>query len=120
MEDSVLQSIKTSLGINNELTAFDQEIIMHINFIFSTLNQLGVESSINTYRINGSDDTWTSVFGDNDILNGMIKEYTYLKVRTIFDPPTNSFLLDSIKNQAQELEWRINIEAEGGKQNETE
>ncbi len=115
MEDSILQSIKTSLGINQELTAFDQEIVMHINSVFSTLNQLGVESSTKTYQITGFDETWSGLFGDNNVLNGMIKEYTYLKVRSIFDPPTNSFLLESIKSQAQELEWRINIEAEGGK-----
>lgn len=112
MEDSILESIKNSLGINKEITVFDQDIVMHINSVFSTLNQLGVESSVNTYRISGSDETWTSYFGDNNTLVDMIKEYTYLKVRIVFDPPTSSFVLDSIKAQAQELEWRINIQAE--------
>lgn len=112
MEDSILESIKNSLGINKEITVFDQDIIMHINSVFSTLNQLGVESSVNTYRISGSDETWTSYFGDDDVLVDMLKEYTYLKVRIVFDPPTSSFVLDSIKAQAQELEWRINIQAE--------
>lgn len=112
MEDSILESIKNSLGINKEITVFDQDIVMHINSVFSTLNQLGVESSVNTYRISGSDETWASYFGDDDVLVDMLKEYTYLKVRIVFDPPTSSFVLDSIKAQAQELEWRINIQAE--------
>lgn len=112
MEDSILESIKNSLGINKEITVFDQDIVMHINSVFSTLNQLGVESSVNTYRISCSDETWTSYFGDDDVLVDMLKEYTYLKVRIVFDPPTSSFVLDSIKAQAQELEWRINIQAE--------
>lgn len=112
MEDSILESIKNSLGINKEINVFDQDIIMHINSVFSTLNQLGVESSVNTYRISGSDETWTDYFGDNDVLVDMLKECTYLKVRIVFDPPTSSFVLDSIKAQAQELEWRINIQAE--------
>lgn len=112
MEDSILESIKNSLGINKEINVFDQDIIMHINSVFSTLNQLGVESSVNTYRISGFDETWVSYFGDDDVLVDMLKEYTYLKVRIVFDPPSSSYVLDSIKAQAQELEWRINIQAE--------
>lgn len=112
MEDSILDSVKNSLGINKEITAFDQEIIMIINSTFSTLNQVGVESSNDTYRISGSDDKWEDLFDSDDVLTDLIKEYTCLKVRIIFDPPSSSYVLDAIKAQAQELEWRINIQAE--------
>lgn len=112
MEDSILDSVKKSLGVQNDLTAFDQDIIMSINSVFSVLNQIGVVSSTGSYRIEDNKATWTEFFGNNDVLVDMLKTYTYLKVRVIFDPPTSSFVLDSIKSQAQELEWRINIEAE--------
>lgn len=114
MEDSILDSVKNSLGIQKGLTAFDQDIIMNINSVFSVLNQIGVNSSTNSYRIEDNNTTWRELFGDNDVLVDMLKTYTYLKVRIIFDPPTSSFVLESIKAQAQELEWRINVEAEGG------
>jgi hypothetical protein len=40
--DSILTSIKLLLGIAEEYTAFDPQIIMHINSVFTILNQLGV------------------------------------------------------------------------------
>lgn len=114
INDSILDSVKNSLGIQKDLTAFDQDILMNINSVFSVLNQIGVQSTTNSYRIEDNSMTWTELFGDDDVLVDMLKTYTYLKVRIIFDPPTSSFVLESIKAQAQELEWRINIQAEGG------
>ena len=40
--DSILTSIKKMLGITDEYTQFDADIIMHINSVFMILNQLGV------------------------------------------------------------------------------
>ena len=37
--DSILTSIKKLLGISEEYTSFDQDIIMHINSVFSILTQ---------------------------------------------------------------------------------
>lgn len=114
MEDSILNSVKKALGIADTLKAFDQDILMNINSVFSVLYQIGVQSSNDIYRIENSETTWSDLFGDNPVLMDMIKTYTYIKVRILFDPPSSSFVLDSLKTQAQELEWRINIEAEGG------
>ena len=41
-----------------------------------------------------------------------VKTYVALKVRLYFDPPQNSSLLEAIKQQIQELEWRLNVSAE--------
>ena len=40
--DSILTSIKKLLGIDEEYTQFDSDIIMHINTVFLNLTQLGV------------------------------------------------------------------------------
>lgn len=114
MENSILNSIKYSLGIQKDLTAFDQDILMNINSVFSVLDQLGVPFSTNSYHIENSDATWIDIFGENYVLTNLIYTYTYLKVKILFDPPSSSYVLDAFKTQAQELEWRINIEAEGG------
>lgn len=114
MEDSILVSVKKALDIQKDLTAFDQDILMNINSVFSILYQIGVQSSNDTYRIENSETKWTDLFGDDIVLLDMIKTYTYIKVRILFDPPSNSFVLDSLKTQAQELEWRIHVQAEGG------
>lgn len=118
MEDSILISTKKVLGIQKDLTAFDQDILMNINSVFSILYQIGVMSSIGTYRVEDETDRWEDYFGDDPIILDLIKTYVYAKVRIIFDPPSNSFVLESLKSQAQELEWRIYIEA--GKDIESE
>lgn len=43
--ESILTSIKKLLGIAEEYTQFDNDIIMHINSVFTTLTQLGVGPS---------------------------------------------------------------------------
>jgi hypothetical protein len=40
--ESILDSIKKLLGISDEYTQFDEDIIMHINTVFLNLTQLGV------------------------------------------------------------------------------
>ena len=40
--ESILTSIKKLLGIPEDYTAFDDQIIIHINSVFMILNQLGV------------------------------------------------------------------------------
>lgn len=42
MNESILISIKAQLGIQEEYTAFDQQLIIHINSVFMVLKQLGV------------------------------------------------------------------------------
>lgn len=106
-EDSVLTSIKKLLGLNADDKSFDTDIIIHINSALATLNQLGVGKKAG-FAISDDSTTWKSLFGDNLTLIGLIKTYVYLKVRLVFDPPTNSFVVESIKQSISEHEWRIN------------
>ena len=39
---SILTDTKKNLGIADDYTAFDQDIILHINSIFGVLNSLGI------------------------------------------------------------------------------
>lgn len=109
ISQSILLSIKKLLGIESDHTVFDTEIMIHINSVFGTLNQLGIGPE-SGFEITDIDDAWPDyVTGFN--LNA-VKTYIYLKVRLLFDPPSSSFALDAIKSQIQELEWRLNVEAE--------
>lgn len=105
--DSVLTSIKKLLGINADDKSFDTDIIIHINSALATLSQLGVGEKVG-FAISDDSATWQSVFGGSLSLIGIIRDYVYLKVRLIFDPPTSSFVVESIKQNISELEWRIN------------
>lgn len=108
MDESILDSIKKLLGIYSTDTSFDQDIIIHINSILANLIQMGVGPSEGFY-ITGNTETWGS-FISNDALLIQVKSYVYLKVKLLFDPPTNSSMLDSIRQLAAELEWRLFIE----------
>lgn len=108
---SILLTIKKMLGISEEYHAFDIDILTNINAVFLTLNQLGVGPTM-PYHITGEDETWQDFLGDqNDILAG-IQTYVYQRVRLMFDPPTNSFLVDSMRKQIEEFEWRFNVQVE--------
>lgn len=108
--DSILNSIKKLLGITEEYTHFDNDLIMHINSVFMTLSQLGVGPS-EGFVITGSYETWNDFVEEDQRLDA-VKSYIYLKVRLLFDPPTSSAVLDAINRQISEFEWRLNIAAE--------
>lgn len=104
-DNSILNNIKMLLGIEVDYTHFDPQIIIHINSALSTLYQIGgIKKPI---RINSHINTWEEILGEREDLD-LIKDYIYLKTRLIFDPPTSSFVLESIKAQIAELECRIN------------
>lgn len=108
--ESILTSIKKLLGITEEYAHFDDDIIMHINSAFMSLQQLGVGPS-DGFTITSDEQVWTDFLGEMKKLEA-IKSYIYLKVKLIFDPPTSSFVLESINRQIQEYEWRLNVQAE--------
>lgn len=108
--DSILTSIKKLLGIAAEYNHFDTDIIMHINTVFLSLNQIGVGPS-DPASITSEMDTWEGIFGDMKNIEA-VKTYTYLKVRMIFDPPASSTVLEAMNRQASELEWRLNVQME--------
>jgi len=111
--DSILDGTKKALGIGYEYVEFDPDIIMHINSVFSTLQQLGVgEDHENSFMILDNTSTWTEFIGTEKNVNA-VKSYMYLRVRLLFDPPATSFAQDSMQKQAQELEWRLNVQMEG-------
>ena len=59
-------------------------------------------------RIKTVDDKWDD-FVDTSKYE-WIKDFIYMHVKLAFDPPTSSFVLDSMKKQLEELTWRIEVE----------
>lgn len=112
MDDTILGTIKNLLGLPKEDNSFDQDLMININTVFGILYQIGVGSE-NSFYLTDSSTKWTEMFKDYIPLIDMIKNYTYMKVRLYFDPPSSSFVLDSLGKQIKELEWRIQIQVEG-------
>jgi hypothetical protein len=80
---------------------------MHINSVFSTLHQLGI-GPVEGFLVEDVEPTWDAFLGTDKRLNS-VKTYTYLKVRILFDPPATSYLIESLRKQAEEFEWRLNV-----------
>lgn len=108
--DSILTSIKKLLGIEEDYVHFDADIIMHINSVLAILNQLGVGPS-EGYSIKDANATWDE-FITNPAKLELVKTYVYLKVRLMFDPPSSSSAIDSMKQLISELEFRIIVAVE--------
>lgn len=115
MTQSILDTIKTMLGIPLDQTAFDWELIVHINSVLMTCFQLGVVNvgSTSPLYISNNTTTWYDMLGEEngDRLN-LVKSYVYLKVKMIFDPPTVGATVTSFEKQIQEFEVRLMIEAD--------
>lgn len=110
MNESILTSIKKLLGIAADYTSFDTDIIIHINSVFMILNQLGVGPS-EGFKIDSDTQLWMQYIQDEDQLEA-VKTYIYLKVKQVFDPPLSSAVMESNKQLINELEWRLNVQAE--------
>lgn len=114
MADSILTSVKKVLGIEEEYTAFDLDVTMHINSAFGTLHQLGVGPTEPFFldEAEPKSTEWTEFIENNRAIQS-VKTYVYLSVKMLFDPPETSFVLTAMENQKKELEWRLNVVMEG-------
>ena len=110
--ESILTSVKKMLGIAEEYTHFDPDLIMHINTVFAILNQLGVGPSYG-FRIEDADDEWEDFINDEVALEP-VKTYVAMKVKLLFDPPTSSAVMESTNRLVNELEWRLNVTVDQG------
>lgn len=111
ISESILTSIKKLLGIDENYTHFDADIIMHINSVFSILTQMGVGPT-NGFSISGKDETWSAFIADKPNIFSLVKSYIYMKVRLLFDPPLSSAAIESINRQISEFEWRLFVAAD--------
>lgn len=107
--ESILYSEKDLLGIDIDDTSFDQNLIILINGIIPELYQLGVATQVTS--ITGPEAVWSDILGERTNVPD-VKNFVYLKLRLLFDPPTNSFLLDAFQKQIDEYVWRMNVQVE--------
>lgn len=105
--ESILNSVKKQVGITEDCTDFDDQIIMHINTTFMVLNQLGVGPP-EGFVIEDDYATWADYLGDPVKLQ-MVKTYMGHKVRLLFDPPSSSTHMNAITQAISEFEWRLNV-----------
>ena len=107
MANSIFNSVKKVVGLLGDDGSFDEDILLHINSVVSTLRQLGLSIPADFY-IEDDVQTWRDLLGEYRDLD-LVKSYMTMKVRLMFDPPSSSFGLASMTEMVTEFEWRINV-----------
>lgn len=106
--ESILDTVKSSLGVELDFSGYDESIILGINNALFSLNQLGVGIE-EGYKILGNTETWGNFLGSVIDLEAA-KGYVCLKTKLFFDPPTTSFLIGAIEKQIEEFAWRLSVQ----------
>ena len=110
MEDSILASVRKLVGSDSY---FDTDLVIHINSVFSKLQQMGVGPE-GGFSIEDESATWAD-YTDNEPILNMVKSYMVLQIKLLFDITTaSSSLIDVMKEQSAELEWRLNAACDYG------
>ena len=107
MNENILTTVKLFCGITDCYPHFDSQILGHINSVFTILNQLGI-GPVKGF-VADLNSKWDDFFQNKDLQQELVKSYVYLKVKLMFDPPSSSFVLESMKRQVDEFEWRLNV-----------
>lgn len=104
LQESILVATKQKLGLGEDNTPFDAEIVDHINGVFFDLNRLGIGPE-EGFMIEDDTTTWDELELDglNLAVMNALKTFIYLKVRLIFDPPATSYHINMIQDQITEL-----------------
>lgn len=109
-DSSILDDVKTTLGLPSDYTPFDSEVLIHINSVFSTLHQLGLGPE-DGFVIEDKTSQWSS-FMNTDKRLSAVKSYIYLRVRLLFDPPPQESVLRAMTAQVEQSEWRLTVAKE--------
>lgn len=107
MNDNILNSVKKMCNVAEDDPSFDQDLILYINSALMTIMQEwhGMDQA---FRVEDGTETWDDLLGDDTNFEG-VKELVGLKVRLVFDPPSNSSVMQALKDEIQNLEWRLYI-----------
>lgn len=105
VEQSIFNSTKVMLDIVGDDDSFDKQIMTFINSALFDLSDLGVGPDAGLVLID-QDQTWEEL-GEQESMTEAIKNWLYLKVRLVFDPPQTSFLMEAHKAQIDEATWRL-------------
>lgn len=109
--DSILNNVKKLLGIDSDDDSFDVDVMTIINSTILSLAQMGIGPS-NGFIVTSIENEWADWIVTPTINLEGIKTYLYLKTKLIFDPPTNSTVIEAFNKSLSELEWRMMLAVE--------
>lgn len=106
---NILESVKTILEVGPDYTPFDGNLLLQINAVMLTLNQLGVGPA-EGYEVDETS-TWEDFVGDPDRKDLLVAlpSYCAYKIKLMFDPPSTGYMLSAMIDRADELEQRLMV-----------
>lgn len=109
LTNSILKDVRKSLGLVDDDTSFDAELLMHINSAISTLNQNGVG---NILVIVDDKATWGHLQNPNQTAGNVyfqwVPLYIHLNTKLLFDPPPPSNV-QYHSSSIEQLLWRLKV-----------
>lgn len=115
-EASILNDVKKTCNVAESDSSFDTDLILYTNAQLSVLPQLGVGEI--PFSISGESEKWSDFLVDGSDEAEMVKSYICVAVRLVFDPPASGSVKEALQNYKNELEWRINVAVDPGKEEE--
>ena len=104
---SILVSTKAALGVAQDDSSFDAEILTFINAALAEVNQVGVGPSVGLMIFSDAEE-WSELIGTDVRLN-IVQSYVFLYVKLLFDPPDIGFVLTSMKDILERHIWRLMV-----------
>lgn len=108
--DSILTETKKVIGLAEDYTAFDVDLILFINAALSTAEQAGAGLT-DVISIENAETTWEELDLDTKNLS-LLKNFVYLKAKLMFDPPPTSFAITAMETQIEEQAYRMRTNTE--------
>lgn len=112
-DTKILDDVKAycRITLDSGVTAYDEELIGHINTVLMDLNQMGVGPE-NGFILETGEEVWSQIIPDSIKYAG-IKDYVKLKTRILFDPDAfTPNAMNSATERLKEIEWRLNYKAD--------
>ena len=106
--DSILRSVAKQIGIQEEQEFFDDQLIFEINSAIDYISHIGYTRE-GGFEVKGPEETWSEYLANASEGQFLIKSLIQKKVQLAYDPPMSGSVIESLKNQIKELEWRVYI-----------
>src|SRR5699024_967115 len=107
--NSILKDVRSGVGLGEDVTAFDLDLIMHINAAIGKLNQNGVGLPLLVYE---ETQTWEQLMDplqlQGNLSFGLVPLFITLSTKIIFDPPPPS-VVEYHSRSINELLWRLKV-----------
>lgn len=110
MLESILDTIKQMLGLSTDDASYDSELLVFINSAFNDLTQIGAGPA-GGFEATDKNTKWDAFLGEDTNFHS-VKQFIYLKVKLVFDPPQTSYVIQAFEKQIEEATFRINVRAE--------